>query len=485
MTHRTQPATAITPPPATKLEPDAIGLAQDTVIGMAESAPTVTIGLTLASLAAVAAYGTGPVLLLTAIPMLIIANGYRRLNLWNANCGASFEWVGRSINPYLGFMTGWLMIAAYIIGAVSTVVVMGPTVLAIFNANTSSAEANVAIACGIALVMLVIAIVGIRITARTQVGIAIVEYVIFLAIAIAGLLAVLHHHPGTFPITRGWFSLSGIGGRGNLVAGLLISVYIYAGWEGTLYVNEEVKHRHRNPGRAAIIAVILLTVIYIVSMVGLQGVVSPARLQAHSTTALVYAAQALGGASWARAMAFALALSVIACTLTGIVLGARIVYGMASHRTLPVFLANVSPRFRTPVGASLVVGLLVIVLTAVYLLATSVQDAFSAVVAVDGLLFASFYILTAVATIVYYRRRCFSNAWDSIVLGILPLASAIFLTWIVVKSVAAAPASEKWSIVGIVVAGLVLMLAARFVLRSSFFQTPRERDPGRSSSHRA
>ena len=43
--------------------------------------------------------------------MLIIANSYRRLNLWKANCGASFEWVGHAINPYLGFLTGWLMIA--------------------------------------------------------------------------------------------------------------------------------------------------------------------------------------------------------------------------------------------------------------------------------------------------------------------------------------------------------------------------------------
>ena len=58
--------------------------------------------------------------------MLVIANAYRRLNLWNANCGASFEWVGRAINPYLGFMTGWLMIAASLIAAVSGVVVLAP-----------------------------------------------------------------------------------------------------------------------------------------------------------------------------------------------------------------------------------------------------------------------------------------------------------------------------------------------------------------------
>ena len=43
----------------------------------------------------------------------------------------------------------------------------------------------------------------------------------------------------------------------------------------------------------------------------------------------------MGGGYWAKAMALAMALSVIATTGTGIVLSARIVYGMASYRTLP------------------------------------------------------------------------------------------------------------------------------------------------------
>ena len=120
--------------PAARLEPDAIGAAQDTIIGMGNSAPTVALGLVLAYLAASSAYGSGPVIVLCGIPMLIIANAYRRLNLWSANCGASFEWVGRAINPYLGFMTGWLMIAASLIAAVSGVVVLGPSVLAIAGA---------------------------------------------------------------------------------------------------------------------------------------------------------------------------------------------------------------------------------------------------------------------------------------------------------------------------------------------------------------
>ena len=158
-----RPATALTgtadAPPA-GLEPDAIGPAQDTIIGMANAAPAVSVGLTLAALAAAAAYAVGPIIVLTAIPMLIIANAYRRLNLWKAQCGASFEWVGRSINPYLGFMTGWLMITGTLVGVVSGVVVLAPSVLAVFGSTSTSTWPNILISTAIILIMVVIAIVS-------------------------------------------------------------------------------------------------------------------------------------------------------------------------------------------------------------------------------------------------------------------------------------------------------------------------------------
>jgi amino acid transporter len=463
-----------------RLEPDAIGVAQDTVIGMASSAPAASIGLTLAALAAATAYASGPVIVLTAVPMLIIANSYRRLNLWQANCGASFEWVGRAISPYLGFLTGWLMITGYVIGAVAGVEVIGPSVLAVFG-SSGGAWADIWIATGLSLAMLAIAVAGIKITARTQVSMAAVEYVILIGFAIAGLVLVLGHHPGTVPVTSGWFRLSGVGGHGSLAAGLLLSVFIYSGWEGTLYVNEEVKHRRVNPGRAAVIAVAILTVIYALAAMGLQGTVPARQLQRHSTSALVYTATAIGGSSWGKVMALGLALSVVAATGTNIVLTARITYGMASYRALPGFLGQVSPRFRTPVAASVVTGVLLIGLTWVYLLATSVQGAFTAVVNVSGLLFAAFYVMTALATIVYYRRRVVASAWDFVILGALPLGAAGFLGWIIWKSVQDAPASQNWSLAGIMILGLALMLTARFGLKSQFFAIPRERDtPGQA-----
>src|SRR5690348_14621524 len=278
---------------------------------MASSAPAATVGLVLAGLAAATAYGSGLILLLMAIPMMVIANAYRRCNLWNANCGATFEWVGRAINPYLGFLTGWLMVAAYIVGTVAEILLLGPSVLAVFGSTSTNAWAWITIGSVVGVVMLVIAVVGIKITAKTQVSMALAEYLILAGLAVAGLAVVLGHRAGTVPVTRGWFSLSGIDGKGSAVGGFLIAVFVYGGWDGTLYVNEEVRQRHTNPGKAAIIAVALLAVIYTMSQVGLQGVVSPGRLRDHSASALVYIAQALGGGVTAKLMALSIALSVI------------------------------------------------------------------------------------------------------------------------------------------------------------------------------
>lgn len=464
------------------LEQDAIGLVEDTVIGMASSAPAVSVAFTMATLAAATSYGSGPIIVITAVPMLVIAYAYRRLNLWNANCGASYAWVGRAINPYLGFMVGWLMVAGYVIATVSGVEVLGPSVLAVFGANSGNVWANVGIATAVGLAMLLLAVIGIRITARTQIGFAMVEYTILVGFAVVGLVAVASHWSGTYHMTSGWLSPSGIGGKGSAAAGFLIAVFIFTGWDGAIYVNEETRQRQKSPGTAALLAVAALLVIDTLCIVGLQGVVSPAKLQANSSSALVYSAQALGGSGWAKVMALALALSVIATTLAGIVLTARILYAMARDRLLPRPFARVSRRFSTPAVASVAVGLSIVGLAWVYLLATSVQNAFDDVVAVAGILFAFFYVFTALAAIVFYRRRVLSGIKNMITLGVLPLASAGFLGWIIVKSLQAAPASQLWSLVGVVGVGLVLMIGARLIERAPFFGLQREQDAGPDST---
>jgi amino acid transporter len=218
---------------------------------------------------------------------------------------------------------------------------------------------------------------------------------------------------------------------------------------------------------------------------GLQGVSSPAKLQANSASALIYVTQVLGGGGWAKLMAFALVLSVIASTGTGIVASSRISYGMASHRVLPLVFGQINRRFNTPAIGSIIIAAILIAATWAYLLSTSIANVFTDVVSVTGLLFACFYVLTALAAIVYYRRHIFSRLWDSIVIGILPLASAAFLVWVVVKSLQNAPNAQRYALAGIVAVGLVMMVIARFGMRSEFFRLPRESAPRNIGQHRS
>jgi hypothetical protein len=92
--------------PAARLEPDAISVAQDTFIGAALVGPSVSVALTLGALAAATAYAGPAVLALTAIPMIVIANTYRRLNLWNAKgwsvsspCAVPGQWARPLLGP--------------------------------------------------------------------------------------------------------------------------------------------------------------------------------------------------------------------------------------------------------------------------------------------------------------------------------------------------------------------------------------------------
>jgi amino acid transporter len=199
------------------------------------------------------------------------------------------------------------------------------------------------------------------------------------------------------------------------------------------------------------------------------------KLNNSSTSVLVYLGDTLTGHSYGGTVAaIALALSVIAATGVGIVLSARIAYGIASYHGLPESLANISPRFRTPAIATVVASLILLALGWVYLLTTSVQNAFSYVLDNTGILYATFYCITALAAIVYYRRRVLSNLSDAITLGLLPLAAIVFLGYIAIKSMLSAPSAQNYSLLGFLVVGLVLLLIAKFIWKSSFFDTPQE-----------
>ena len=181
---------------------------------------------------------------------------------------------------------------------------------------------------------------------------AAVEYVILIGFAIAGLVLVLHHHPGTVPGHRRL--VHPVRGRRARQPGRRAA----AGGVHLLRLGRHPvrqrggqappgqprpgrdhrrghPHRHLRPGRH-----------------GPAGHRLTAAAPGPRHLGPGLRRHRLGGSGWGKVMALALALSVIAATGTNIVLTSRITYGMASYHTLPRLLASVSPRFRTPVPAS-------------------------------------------------------------------------------------------------------------------------------------
>jgi amino acid transporter len=119
--------------------------------------------------------------------MLAIAYSYSRLNQWDPNCGASYVWVGRSMGPYLGFMIGWVVLAATIYGDIASALPVGPAFLSLVGLNPASQIGTGLAATALCGAVILIAVLGIVISARFQVAIFAVEYAILIVFMAIGL----------------------------------------------------------------------------------------------------------------------------------------------------------------------------------------------------------------------------------------------------------------------------------------------------------
>jgi amino acid transporter len=462
-----------------RLRANAIGLKDAIIVGMASSGPTASIALTLAAIVGASHYGGPVAVLVCAVPMFGIALAYRRLNRWHVDCGASYTWIGRAITPYLGFIVGWIMLLGYFLGTISDVLPIGPYVLSVFAPGFQNSNVAAALSGAIWLVIVaIIAYIGIKVTARFQWVLATIEYVTIFVFAIVCLVAVFGGNPKSASFHWSWFSWSGIGGTSGLTAGILIAVYMFSGWDTSIYVNEETDKSRVNPGRAVLVSVGTLTFMYAFFTFAYQGAVKKGALLAHGSNALFYIVKQLAGSPWDKIMIAAVMFSIIGATQTALVSGARIAFAMGGDGTLPRVLGKTHPVHKTPAVATLLFAGLALVVLWIYLLGTStVQGAFDNVISSVGLMFALFYSATGLGMAVYYRKLAVRSLRGFIELMIVPVLSAAFLLWVVVKSV---PGLGGWGstvmklayvMIGI---GVVLMIIARARRQTDYFNRPIE-----------
>jgi amino acid transporter len=124
--------------------------------------------------------------------------------------------------------------------------------------------------------------------------------------------------------------------------------------------------------------------------------------------------------------------SAAASTQTTILPTARTALSMGAKGALPRMWANVHPRFQTPTNATIWMGILSVVWY-IGLKVTSENVYYDAIAAL-GLMIAFYYGLTGYACAIYYRKELTKSVKSLVLMGILPLAGGIILTWAFVQS---------------------------------------------------
>jgi hypothetical protein len=288
--------------PARTLKAGALHFRDTVVMSLASSGPTQSIAVTLAALLATVGYASFLPLTICFIPMLGIAIGYQRLNAWQPSAGATYSWVGRALNPHAGFFSGWIMLMYYCVGTTSLTIPLGTYFLSFFSDSAANnAYAVAAVGSAFDILVLVVAALGIKLSARFQWGWAIFEYGLLVGFTIAAIVGIYGNHlHNTVKISSSWFTVSGAGGFSALISGVLLAIFLYSGWDTAAYVGEETEGKKAGP--AAITSVVILYVIYTVVILALQGVAPNKAMQDNAGNILAYVGDLIGGGFWKNVM---------------------------------------------------------------------------------------------------------------------------------------------------------------------------------------
>lgn len=302
--------------------------------------------------------------LIGAIPMLFTAISYGRMAALYPAAGSAYTYVGRGINPHVGFAAGWAMFLGYLVL---------PPINVIYVAETVHQElpqiSYLAGAVGFAVLITALNLSGIRWTARAnQLLLA------FMCGVIAAFLLLSVHYLFHNQGMGGLFSTAPFYNPSTFSLGTMFTassfvVLTYIGFDGLTTLAEDVHNPRRNV-LVAIVAVVVLTALFSGTQVYLAQRVwpqywpcsqpaGPGPCFANRDTAFMDVCRQVGGALLYHLMGVVLIVASFGSALTGQVGAARILFGMGRDEVLPrrVF-SYLNPRRNTPVVNITLIGVL-------------------------------------------------------------------------------------------------------------------------------
>jgi amino acid transporter len=469
-----------------QLRRGALTLFDGVVVGVASTAPAYSLTATVAILIGAVGLFSPSAMVLAFLPMLGVAVGFYWLNRSIPNCGTSYAWIARAMNPALGFFTGWVIIVADVIVMISLAGVAAASTLTLFGQDAGNKTWNLILGVAWIAVMTWIVVRGVRLSARLQWVLLGLEYIIVLAFCLWAIIKVYTSHPaGSHVLSANWLlPWKAPGGGPAMLTAVLAAVFIYWGWDTAANLNEETEDASSAPGLASVYATFALLVIYVFAAFAVSAYVANGPAQANSSDVLTYMAQTLAGNNkiW-YLMVLAVVSSAASSTLTTILPTARVTFSMARDRIIPQAFARVHHSYRTPWVSTVVMGVVsglayVISLYASGGIGQAIQNAILAI----GLQIAFYYGLTGIAATWYYRRLLFRSASNFIFAGIFPLAGGLGFFYIFIQAARGLTLAQFWTGVGAMLIGIPL-LAWSWFHNPAFYRQPTETatDPAASS----
>jgi amino acid transporter len=268
--------------------------------------------------------------------------------------GSVYTYAGRGLHPSVGFIAGWQILLDY---------VLVPALLYVVGAVAlHSLVSEIPVWGWVVLFVVVNTVVnslGIRFTARFNLGMLVAELIVLALFCVIGIGAIIAgkgqgfsfdplYNPDTFSV-------------GLVFSAVSIAVLSFLGFDGISTLAEENRDGARRIGRAMVVALALAGTLFIVqTWIAALLVPNPGGLLKNGDpagTAFYDAAQVAGG-HWlnvltavATAIAWGIANALAAQAATS-----RLLYAMARDRQLPRFLAHVSETRGVPVYATVLVG---------------------------------------------------------------------------------------------------------------------------------
>ncbi|MFF4842728.1 APC family permease [Streptomyces collinus] len=437
------------------LQANVLGTFDTVVMAVAGSAPAYSIAATTAVLFGTVGLAGPAALLYCAIPMLGIALAFSRLSRIDVNAGASYSWVGRTLHPFLGFVSGWALVVSATLFMVAGSLPAGAMTLALFDDGLAKDTALSTVVGSLwFLVMLGVVLGGARLTVRAQLLMSGMELGI---LALFAVLALLHTHDAR-AFDWSWLGFSHFDGLSGFASGALVATFYYWGWDVTSNLSEETRDSRRTTGLAGLIGVGVVFVLFEVFTVAVNVVLTSRQIAANDADVLAVLGEEIWPGWGGRLLVVSVMLSTVATLETTLIQVTRSLFAMGRDRTMPAALGRVHRTWNTPWVAIVVVGAVALALFIASNALGSVGEILSDAISAIGLQIAVYYGLAGLAVVVAYRRTLLRSVSGFLLDGLWPLLGSVFMFWMLVESLGELSGAAIAIGVGGLAVGLVPML---------------------------